>query len=290
MKSKSLGVWFSTNAMTADEAAALATGVEDLGYDTLWYPESLAYEAMSLAAFLLGRTSRLKVASGIANVYARDALTAAAGHDGLNRLYGDRFVLGLGVSHVPLVEGRRKHDYIGPLAKMRSYLADIADAGLERGFRRDDRSIVLAALGPKMLELAGTAAKGALPYNVTPRHTAMAREILPPDAWLCVEQKICLTTDASAARAAAAQQMARYMPLPNYRNSWLREGFSEDELAGQGSDRFLDAMVAWGDEAAVRARIDEHFAAGATHVCLQPFRPDGGAGPDWDALKTFAPG
>jgi probable F420-dependent oxidoreductase len=208
----------------------------------------------------------------------------------LNRLYDDRFILGLGVSHIPMVEGRRRQTYIGPLTKMRDYVEGIANAGLERSFRRDDRAIVLAALGPKMLELARDQTKGALPYNVTPEHTAMAHEILGPDAWLCVEQKICLTTDAGAARAVAAQQLERYMPLPNYRNNWLRLGFSEDDLSGRGSDRFLDAMVAWGSESEVRARIDAHFDAGATHVCLQPFRPDGGAEPDWDALQVYAPG
>ena len=284
-----LGVWFSTNALDPGQLAELAKGVEDLGYGALWYPEALAYESFALGGYLLGQTRRLVLATGIANIYARDPMGAAQGHDSLNRLYGGRFVLGLGVSHAPMVEGRRGQTYGRPLAAMRAYLDGMERAGIDRAFRLPDRNVVLAALGPKMLNLARERTKGALPYNVTPEHTAQAKAVLGPDRWLCVEQKICLTEDAAAARAVAAQQMQRYMTLPNYRNNWLRFGFSEEELAGTGSERFLDAMVAWGPAAKVRERIDAHFAAGATHVCLQPFRPDGGPMPDWEALRAFAP-
>ena len=285
-----MGVWFSTNALDADQLAELATGVEELGYSVLWYPESLAYESMALGSYLLARTRRIMLGSGIANLYARDAAAAAAGHDTLNRLYDSRFILGLGVSHAPAVEGRRHQTYRKPLAAMREYLDGMEKAGLEPSFKLADRNVVLAALGPKMLELARDRTKGALPYNVTPEHTKEAKAALGPDRWLCVEQKICLTTDEKAARSVATGQMRRYMSLPNYRNNWLRLGFTDEELAGDGSPRFLDAMVAWGTEAQIRERIDAHFAAGATHVCIQPFRPDGGAGPDWQALRAFASG
>jgi probable F420-dependent oxidoreductase len=287
MKMGKTGVWFSTHALDRKGLAALAQGVEQLNYDVLWYPEALGYESLSLAGFMLGETDRLSLASGIANIYARDALTAMAGHNTLNALYGDRFVLGLGVSHVPLVEGRRGHTYGKPLSTMRAYL-DAMDAA-DLAVTAPARNVVLAALGPKMLALAGERTNGALPYNVTPEHTAEAKAILGPDRWLCVEQKICLTTDAARARAVAADPLARYMPMANYRNNWLRLGFTEEDLAGKGSDRFLDAMVAWGDEAAIRARLQAHVDAGATHVCIQPFNPDGSSDPDWKALEALAP-
>lgn len=287
MKMGKTGVWFSTHALDKAGLAKLAQGVERLKYDVLWYPESTGYESLTLAGFLLGETERLCLASGIANIYARDAFSAMAGHNTLNSLYGDRFVLGLGVSHMPLVEGRRGHTYGKPLSTMRAYLEGMA--GTELTVNAPARNVVLAALGPKMIALARDRTEGALPYNVTPEHTAQAKEILGPDRWLCVEQKVCLTTDAGTARDVAAANLARYMTLPNYRNNWLRLGFTEDELSGRGSDRFLDAMVAWGDEKTIRTRLQEHVDAGATHVCIQPIHPDGSNDPDWNVLEALAP-
>jgi|TARA_B100000959_G_scaffold236812_1_gene255845 probable F420-dependent oxidoreductase len=141
-----------------------------------------------------------------------------------------------------------------------------------------------------MLALSAEHADGALPYNVTPEHTARAREIVGPGKAIYVEQKICLTEDPGMAREVAAKQLAMYLVLPNYRNCWLSLGFTEEDLSGQGSGRFLDAMVAWGSESAIRARLQAHFDAGADHVAIQPFDPAGGASPDWDALAVFAPG
>jgi probable F420-dependent oxidoreductase len=281
-----LGLWISTNGLDQAQLVELAQGAERLNYDVLWYPESLAYESLSLGAFLLGQTERLCLASGIANIYARDAVTAMAGHNTLNALYGDRFILGLGVSHIPLVEGARGHRYAKPVATMRAYLEAMAAAKI--AVQAPNRNIVLAALGPNMLALARDMTQGAHPYCVTPEHTKLARGILGPDRWLCVEQKICLTADANTARTVAAAQMARYLALPNYRNNWLRLGFTQDDLSGQGSARFLDAMVAWGDETTIRMRIDAHYAAGADHVCLQPFDPSGAPTADWKAIETFA--
>jgi probable F420-dependent oxidoreductase len=170
---------------------------------------------------------------------------------------------------------------------MQAYL-DAMDAA-ETNLAPPARNVVLAALGPNMLALARDRAQGAHPYCVTPEHTAMAKNILGPDTWLCVEQKICLVADASRAREVAAKQLAHYLTLPNYRNNWLRLGFTEDELTGRGSDRFLDAMVAWGSTEDIQARIDAHFDAGATHVCVQAFDPGGAATPDLKALKALAP-
>lgn len=288
MKMGKHGVWFPTHSLGGAELAKLAQGIERLKYDVFWYPESTGHESLSVGGFLLGETDRLAAASGIANIYARDAFSAMAGHNTLNALYGDRFVLGLGVSHVPLVEGRRGHKYGKPLATMKAYLDAMAAADI--AVKAPARNLVLAALGPKMLALARDRADGALPYNVTPEHTVEAKAILGRDRWLCVEQMVCLTGDAGAARAVAAKTLARYMVMPNYRNNWLRLGFGEDEMTGRGSDRFLDAMVAWGSAAAIRDRLKAHFDAGATHVCIQPLTPDGSAAPDWKALEALAPG
>lgn len=262
MKFGKSGVWFPTNGLSRVDLVNLVQGIERLKYDVLWYPESVSYESLSLGAFLLGETDRLCLASGIANIYARDAFSAMAGHNTLNALYGDRFVLGLGVSHVPLVEGRRGHSYGKPVATMHAYLDAMAAA--EVAVKAPTRNVVLAALGPKMLALARDKTDGALPYNVPPEHTAQAKAILGADRWLCVEQKICLTTDAGTARAVAAQHLARYMAAPNYRNNWIRLGFGENELAGRGSDRFLDAMVALGQR-----RDDPH-----THQITRRCRRD----------------
>lgn len=289
-KPSGLGIWCATNVLDQSALADLATGVERRGYDTLWYPESLSYECLALGGYLLSRTSRLTLASGIANIYARDAVTSAQGHDSLNRLYDGRFILGLGVSHVPLVEGARGHNYGKPVASMRAYLGGMVAARIDATIQMENRNVVLAALGPNMLALSRAATKGALPYCVTPEHTAEAREILGPDRWLCVEQKICLTADESTARAVAQQQMARYMVLANYRNNWFRLGFTEDEVTGEGAPRFLDAMVVWGGERQIRDCIEAHRAAGADQVVLQAFKPDGGIGTDPRALDAFAPG
>ena len=281
-----LGVWIFPDSQSAREIATFAQAAEGLGYDALWYPEGTGYESFSFAGLVLSETERLRAASGIANIYARDAIAAIAGHDSLNNFHGDRFVLGLGVSHVPLVEGFRGHTYAKPVATMRAYLDAMEATALS--IPTPERNIVLAALGPRMLALAAERTRGAHPYNVTPEHTARAREIVGADAWLCVEQKVCLTTEASRARAVAAQALAIYLPLANYRNNWLSLGFGEDDLSGQGSDRFLDAMVAWGSAEALRGRIRAHFDAGASHVCIQPFDPGGSAAPDLGALEAVA--
>ena len=281
------GVWFAPNRMPLDDIGRLAEVVEGHGYDILWYPESVAYEAMALGSYYLGRTQRLSVASGIANMYARDAAAAMQGHNTLNALYDGRFILGLGVSHIPMVEGVRGHIYGKPVSSMRAYLEAMFATPVQ--VEAAERRVVLAALGPNMLALSAELADGALPYNVTPDHTARARDILGLGKPLYVEQKICLTEDAAMAREVAAQQLAMYLVMPNYRNCWLSLGFTEDDLSGQGSPRFLDAMVAWGNEKAIRARLQAHFDAGADHVAIQPFDPNGGSSPSWNALAAFAP-
>jgi probable F420-dependent oxidoreductase len=282
------GVFCFTDALTPVQLTMLAQRTEQLGYAALWYPEVLGYESFALGSFLLARTTRLIVASGIANIYARDATAAKQGQHTLAKVSGGRFLLGLGVSHVPLVEEARGHRYRAPVTTMRAYLGAMDQAAAIAPPVEESPPTVLAALGPRMTALAAKAA-GAFAYNVTPEHTARARAILGPDRWLCVEQKVLLATDPSKAREVARQAMAFYLPLTNYRQNWQRLGFREEDLADGGSDRFLDAMVAWGDESTVRQRLQAHFEAGASHVCIQPLHPDGQPLPDLQALAALAP-
>jgi probable F420-dependent oxidoreductase len=283
----STGVWYATHKFDADRLRDFARLVEGCGYGALWYPESVGYESMSQAAFMLGQTERMKVGSSIASIYARDAFAARQGRMTLNAISGNRFVLGLGVSHAPMVERLRGHNYGKPLSAMREYLDALAKDG--PALDSEGATTVIAALGPKMLELARERTAGAIPYNATPEHTRQARAALGPDRILAVEQKICLETDHAKALDLARKELHRYMPLPNYRNNWLRLGFTEEELADGGSDRFLDAMVANGDEDSIRAVIQAHRDAGADHVAIQPVHADG----DWAALvrmlAAFAP-
>jgi probable F420-dependent oxidoreductase len=262
-----LGVWYPTEKHASPDAmAGFVKTVEHLGYDTLWYPESRGYESFTVAGYMLSKTSTLKIGSSIASIYARDAFTARRGMISLNQLYGDRFILGLGVSHVPMVEGIRGHVYEKPIPAMRGYLNGImqneADAATW--------PICVAALGPLMLKLSGQMTRGAIPYNTTPKHTAHAATILGPGKWLAIEQKVTIETDPVKARNLGRAELSRYMVLDNYRNAWLGMGFTEADLADSGSDAFIDAMVLWGTPDQVKAGLRAHFTAGATHVAIQP--------------------
>jgi len=287
MKLEKLGVWSGTDALSAADAASFAKRVEAWGYGALWIPEAVGREVFSASAWLLANTGSLIVASGIANIYARDSLSSAAAQKGLNEQSGDRFLLGLGVSHIPLVRDVRQHEYGKPVATMRAYLQGMANAPYKSVPPASVPQTVLAALGPKMLELSAELADGAHPYNVTPEHTRQAREILGADKLLCVEQGAILETNPAEARSLARQFLTLYMGLPNYVNNWRRLGFSDTDFAGGGSDRLVDAVIAWGDESAIRARIEEHWQAGADHVCVQAI---GAAGlPDERLLGLLAP-
>jgi probable F420-dependent oxidoreductase len=267
MKLGRLGVWYSADKHAGPkQIAAFVKTVENLGYDTLWYPESRGYESFSAAGFMLSETKALKIGSSIASIYARDAFTSRRGMISLNQLYGDRFILGLGVSHVPMVEGLRGHVYEKPIPTMRAYLNGIAknEAGAP------DFPVCIAALGPLMLKLAEQMTQGAIPYNTTPKHTAEAAKILGPHKWLAIEQKVTIETDPVKARALGREELSRYMPMVNYRNAWFGMGFTEADLSNGGSDAFIDAMVLWGTADQVKAGLRAHFTAGATHVAIQP--------------------
>jgi probable F420-dependent oxidoreductase len=287
MTLRKLGVWAATDSLTGAECAAFAKRIEAWGYGALWIPEAVGREVFSAAAWLLANTSALVVASGIANIYARDALTAAAAQKGLSEQSGNRFLLGLGVSHIPLVEGVRRHQYGKPVATMRDYLTAMAQAMYRSVLPATAPQTVLAALGPKMLELSAECADGAHPYNVTPQHTREARAVLGAGKLLCVEQAAILGSDPAAARAIARRFLAVYLGLPNYVNNWRRMGFKDNDFAAGGSDRLIDAVIVWGDEKAIRSRIDEHFQAGADHVCVQAIGET--PSPDEHLLRLLAP-
>jgi probable F420-dependent oxidoreductase len=284
-----LGVWAPMDVLSAAEGALFAQRVEGWGYAALWLPESRGRDVLVHSSWLLANTKSLIVAPGIANIYARDPMAMANGQRALAEQSGGRFLLGIGVSHAPTVVGLRGHSYGKPVTTMRAYLQGMQAAPYLAPDPPERPLTVVAALGPRMMALSAELADGAHPYNVPPEHTADARRILGSGKLLCPEVWVLLETDASAARSAARQALASYMRLDNYVNNWRRIGFGDDELAGGGSDRFIDANVAWGSEEAIRKRIQEHWDAGADHVCIQSISPDGSRRPDEKALALLAP-
>ena len=286
-----LGVWASMDGMSAAAAADLAKRVEGWGYGALWVPESRGRNVFVVSSWLLASTRTLTVATGIANIYARDAQATASAQLALAEQSGGRFLLGLGVSHVPLVEGLRGHKYGKPVETMREYLEAMRGAGYSAPRPAETPKTVLAALGPGMLALAGTHTDGAHPYLVTPAHTREARRALGADRLLCPEQTVLAETDPVRARRIGRAWLGRYLEMVNYRNNLLRLGFAMPDFTGGGSERLVDAMIAWGDAASIRRRLDEHWAAGADHVCIQALNPDEAtpALPDERLLAALAP-
>jgi len=259
--------------------------LDEAGWPTMWIPETVSRDPFVSAAIMLEATNNMQVATGIASIWARDAMTTSNASLTLNEAYNGRFVLGLGVSHHTLTEWVRKHDYSKPLTKMREYLERM-DASMFHGVQPEQPTMrLLAALGPKMLELAATAADGAHPYFVPVEHTEIARTIMGPDAYLATEQMVVLETDPTKAREIARKHMAVYLGLPNYANNLMRLGYSEEELTN-ADDRVVDAIVAWGTLDDVLARVKAHQDAGANHVCIQVLEADRAAVPldAWRAI------
>lgn len=265
-----VGIWTTTTeSLPAHRVGEVAQRLDAMGYRALWIPEAWGREAFSNAQLQLAQSSRIIIATGIANIWGRDAVAAVNAARTLNAAFDQRFVLGLGVSHAPLVERLRGHQYQTPVAAMQSYL-EAMDA--VTSFSPDSRqpyARVIAALGPKMLEVARHHADGAHPYLVTPEHTARARHALGPDKFIGVEQAVVLGRSRDEFLERAGAHLEIYTGLDNYRNSWRRLGFGDDDFVRGGSVRLREALVAHGGVEAIRQRIDEHFAAGASHVCLQ---------------------
>lgn len=283
-----IGVWYFFDAASSADAAASAKRMESLGYGTLWIPETVGKNPMVLASWLLANTETLNLATGIVNIYHREPGVTMAAQKSLAEQSGGRFLLGMGVSHKPLVEGLRGLQYGPPVATMRDYLAKMQAAPYTGMAPAEEPKTVIAALGPKMLELAASECAGAHPYFSSPDHTRFARDILGSDALLCVEQKVILESDPSKARALAKPVAKIYNRLPNYRNNWLRMGLTDEDIDNL-SDRFIDTTFAWGTIEDIQNRINEHMDAGADHVCIQPVNTNGDFGElHWECLEALA--
>ncbi len=291
-----VGLWtFALDRQPLTRAQELAAELEALGYGAVWLPEAVGRDPLVHAGLLLSATERLTVATGIASIHGRAPMTMNCGWQALSEAFPGRFVLGLGVSHAPMVEGLLHQEYTKPLTAMRDYL-DAMDGALYAAVppagdpppRR-----VLAALGPKMLELARDRTDGAHPYNITPEHTAQARATLGPGKFLAPEQAVALETDPAEARRIGRAHLAIYLGLPNYTNNLLRLGFTEADVAEPGSDRLVDALVAWGDVDTIAARVREHHDAGADHVAVQVVTADAYSQlplPEWRELAPALTG
>jgi len=271
-----VGLWTATfDGVPALELPGLAAELEGQGWSSLWFGEAYGRESFSTASLVLAGTDRVRVGTGIANVYGRDAVASAAAARTLHATSGGRFVLGLGISHAPLVERMRGHEYASPLQTMGAYLEAIAATLAIVPGETELPSIVLAALGPRMLDLAREGADGALPYLVTPAHTAQARDRLGGDRRLIVEQAVVISPDADEEewRRRAHDHLQIYTGLPNYRRSLGRQGFAETDLVRGGSEELKRALVSHGLPASVD-RIRDHLAAGADEVVVQVLGPN----------------
>ena len=265
-----IGLWTAAlDVVPAARAQELAAEIEELGYGAVWIPEVAGRDVFVHLALLLSATERLVGATGIANIWGRDAVTMVGAAKGLAEAFPERAVIGLGVSHQNLVEGLRGHNYDKPLSAMRAYLERM-DASPYTALRpTTPMRRVLAALGPKMLQLAGERTDGAHPYFVPPEHTVVAREALGQAGLLCPEQAVLLESDPEKARTIGRQHTAIYVAQPNYANNLRRLGFGDEDFEGGGSDRLVDAIVAWGSIDDVVARVQAHLDAGADHVSVQ---------------------
>lgn len=265
-----VGIWTHyLDILPAPAAREAVRELEELGYGALWIPDTVTRDPLVASGLWLSAGERIAVATGIASIWGRDAQSMASAHRTLSEAYPGRFLLGLGVSHQPLVEGVRGHTYERPLATMRAYLEAMDRAILLSPAPEQPPRRVLAALRPRMLELSAELAGGAHPYNTTPEHTARARQIVGDAALLIPEQAVVLERDPEVARTCARDHLSRYLGLPNYENGWRWMGFTDDDFTEGGSDRLVDAVVACGDTDAIVSRVQAHVDAGADHVAVQ---------------------
>jgi probable F420-dependent oxidoreductase len=281
-----IGIWTAQFDHQPWAAVAVAAAeLDELGYGALWFHEFHGREPLVQAGLLLGATQRIPIATGIAVIYARDAMAMAASQRMLCEAFPGRFLLGVGISHRPTVEGTRGHVYGPPLAEMRAYL-DAMDAAPYDSPRAAEEPRVLAALGPKMLELSRDRAVGAHPYFVPVEHTRRARQILGPGPLLAPEQAVVLERDPKRAREIARRHTVPYLARENYTNNLRRLGYGDEDFADGGSDRLVDALVGWGGLDDVVERVRAHLEAGADHVCIQVLPSDQTAIPrrEWREL------
>ncbi len=269
-----VGIWQGVfDAHPAGRVREAVAELEEQGWGCVWIPETVSRHPFVSAGTLLGATSRIKVATGIASIWARDPMSTQSATMSLNEAFDGRFVLGLGVSHHTITEWVRKHDYSKPLSTMKAYLEQMDKSMYRAPAPAQEPTRVLAALGPKMLELSASHADGAHPYFVPVEHTPIARDAIGPDKLLAVEQMVVLSEDPTEARAIARQHMEIYLGLPNYANNLKRLGFTEEEITG-ADDRVVDAIVVWGSVDDIKARVQAHHDGGADHVCVQVLGAD----------------
>jgi probable F420-dependent oxidoreductase len=273
-----LGIWtWTLDAAPMAQSREAVAELEELGFGAVWIPEAVGREPFAHAALLLASTKSIVVATGIASMYARTAVTMQAGHKTLTEAFGDRFLLGIGASHAHMAKALHKSTYDKPYSTMVDYLDTMDAAPFAAAAPQVAPRRVLAALGPKMLKLAAERADGAHPYFTTPEHTALAREILGPGPILAPEQAVILSENADEARELGRKFMSTYLRLPNYANNLLRIGFTEDDVKGpngQPSDRLVDAICCWGSIDTIAERLRRHFDAGASHVSVQVLSGD----------------
>lgn len=261
--------------------------IEAIGYGTIWIGEAIGREAIAASALILSATSKATVATGIANIYARDPMAMVNGARTLNEAWGSRFVLGIGVSHAPMV-GSRGHQYDRPVTTMREYLETMEKAAWRLKVATEMPSILLAALGPKMMELARDRSQGAHPYFVPVEHTREARKILGSNRVLAPEVAVVFAPDRQQARQAGDRYMKTYLGLDNYRRNLERLGWAAQDLQAPGSDRLFDAMVAWGDSNKIAETVCAHLDAGAEHLAVQVLTSTPDVAP-LDDLRRLAP-
>jgi probable F420-dependent oxidoreductase len=283
------GVFAFLDTMEGAKIAEFAREVERLRYSTMWIVEAAGRNSLTLAPWLLAKTDSLYIGTGVASIWARAASTMAAGARAAAELSGGRFILGIG-SNNPSGAAMRGLGYGKPVTYMREYLAAMKAAAYNAPRLSADPPVLLAANNRKMLALAGSDADGTLTYFVPPEHTAEARTIIGEGKWICAEQAVMLATDPVKARAAARAYMKFYLTLPAYQKNLGALGFTQTDLADGGSDRLVDAIVAWGDETKLRARVEAHYRAGANHVCILPLNAAGWLVPDLETLRALAPG
>ena len=293
MNLKTPGAFALTDSMTGTQLTAYVREVERLGYSSFWFPEAFGRDPFALAAHILSVTEKIVVGTGIANVWKREPITMMGAARTLAELYPDRFILGVGVSHGPMM-AQLGIKYAKPVAYMRDYLARMKTAPYSAPQPKSDPPVVIAALMPKMLALAGAETQGTFPVYITPEKTAQMHRSLGADKWICVQQVALLERDPAKARSAARKVLAFYLTLPNYLASFRTMGFGDADFADGGSDRLVDGLIAWGDEGTIRRRVDAHYAAGATHVCITAVPSEGASLertilPDMSALAALAP-
>ncbi len=282
------GVFLFLDSLSGARTGALVKDVERLGYSAVWFPEVFGREPFSFASYLLAQTEQLIIATGIVVPYAYEPFAIANATRTLGELYGDRFLLGMGVSNAQGNE-KRGIPYRKPISFMKDYLTRLESVPYTAPDPEAKPPIVLAGMMPNMLRLAATQTQGTHTYFTVVDQVAETRKVLGPEPWLCAALAVILETAPERARATAREYMRTYLGIEHYRERFLEVGFSAADFRSGGSDRLVDSVVAWGNEEAIRKRVFEYYAAGASHVCILPLQPGGGLTPHEEAITLLSP-